>query len=111
MVRTGLGGDLREPVVQVLGFSHTAILAIIEAALGAALLISGATASRSGALFFGTAGAIAGFIGAVQTTSFTTSLALETSLAWWICVASAVVALMALVVPRWYTRHTNVRAV
>ena len=110
MVRAGLGGDLREPVVQVLGFSHTAILAIIEVGLGAALLIAGATASRSGALFLGTAAAVAGFIGAVQTKSFVTSLALEASLAWWVCVAGVAVALMALVVPRWYTRSTQVRA-
>ena len=111
VVRAGLGGDLREPVVQVLGFSHTAILGLVEAALGAVLLVSGATSSRSGAVFFGAIAGIAGFIGAVQTASFARSLALETSMAWWVCVVGAVVALTALVAPRWYSRTTEVRSI
>jgi hypothetical protein len=111
IVRAGLGGDLREPVVNVIGFSHTAILGLVEVALGVMLLVSGATSSRSGAIFFGAVAGIGGFIGAVQTESFVKPLALETSMAWWVCIAGAVVALTALIVPRSYSRTTEVRAI
>ena len=59
--------------------------------LGACLLIAGASAWRSGAIFFGSILAIGGFIGAVQTESFATSLALESAHAWIACIAGIVV--------------------
>ena len=111
VVRAGLDSDLREPVVNVLGFSHTALLGLIEVALGAALLLAGGMSSRTGAIFFGAVAGIAGFVGAVQVESFDRSLALERSMAWWVCVLGALVALAALVVPRSVTRTSDVRAI
>ena len=70
------------PVVQVVGFTHTTMLGLIEIGLGLALLMSAATRSRSGEVFFGAVLGIAGFVGAVQTESFKKTLALESSMAW-----------------------------
>ena len=82
-------------------------LGLIEIAIGAALLISGATRSRSGEIFFGSVLGIAGFVGAVQTKSFTKSLALESSMAWLAVLAAVVVVLAALLLPR-YARSSTI---
>ena len=70
VVRGGFDGPMEDPVVEVLGFTHTTTLGLIEVVLGGLLLICGVSAWRSGALFFGSIMAIGGFIGAVQTESF-----------------------------------------
>ena len=106
VVRAGVDGPLSDPVVQVVGFTHTATLGFIEIVLGAALLLSGATSSRSGAVFFGALLGIGGFVGAVQTGSFQKSLALESSMAWLSVAAAVVVVLSALMMPR-YARHST----
>jgi hypothetical protein len=106
VVRGGFDGQMSDPVVDVVGFTHTTTLGLIEIAIGAALLISGATSSRSGAVFFGTLLGIGGFVGAVQAESFHTSLALESSMAWLAVVAAVIVVLSALLMPR-YARHST----
>jgi hypothetical protein len=107
IIRGGFDGPMSDPVVQVAGFTHTTTLGLIEIVIGAALLIAGATSSRSGAVFFGALLGIGGFVGAVQTESFTKSLALESSMAWLAVVAAVVVVLSALLMPR-YARHSTV---
>ncbi len=108
IVRAGFDGPMSTPVVEVLGFTHTTRLGVIEIAIGGALLVSGATRSRGGAVFFGTVLGIAGFVGAVQTESFTKSLALESSMAWLAVVAAVVVVLSALMMPRFARQSTTV---
>jgi hypothetical protein len=79
---------------------------LIEIGIGAALLICGATSSRSGELFFGCVLGVAGFVGAVQTSSFRKSLALESSMAWVAVVIAAIVVVSALLLPR-FARHST----
>jgi hypothetical protein len=110
MIRGGFDGSMDDPVVGVLGFTHTTTLGIVEAVVGALLLICGASSWRSGALFFGAVLAIGGFVGAVQTESFAESLALESTLGWIAVAAGAVVVLSALVMPRYVSRFTTVQA-
>lgn len=107
ITRGGFDGDMSDPVVEVLGFTHTTTLGLIEIAIGVCLLIAGATRSRTGALFFGAVLGVAGFVGAVQTESFNTSLALESSLAWLAVIAGVVVVLSALMLPR-FARHATI---
>ena len=107
IVRGGFDGPMSDPVVQVMGFAHTTTLGLIECVIGAALLISGATRSRSGEIFFGAVLGIGSFVGAVQTKSFTKSLALESSMAWLAVVAAVVVVLAALLLPR-YARNSTI---
>lgn len=106
VIRGGFDGPMSAPVVKVLGFTHTTTLGMIEIGLGACLLISGAVRSRAGAMFFGGLLGVGGFVGAVQTSSFHTSLALEASMAWIAVIAGAVVVLAALLLPR-FTRSTS----
>lgn len=106
ITRGGFDGPMADPVVTVLGFTHTTTLGLIEIAFGLFLLIAGVSRSRAGATFFGTALGIAGFVGAVQTESFDESLALESSMAWLVVLLGAVIALSALMMPR-FARHTT----
>ncbi len=107
VVRAGVHGPMSDPVVNVLGFTHTATLGFIEIGIGICLLISGASQSRSAAIFFGGVLGVAGFVGAVQTTSFKNSLALESSMAWIAVVVAVVVVLTALLLPR-FSNSTNI---
>jgi peptidoglycan/LPS O-acetylase OafA/YrhL len=107
VVRGGFDGDMSDPVVEVLGFAHTTTLGLIEIALGVALLIAGATRSRSGATFFGAVLGIVGFVAAVQSASFDESLAVESSMGWLAVLAGLVVVLSALMMPR-FAKHSSV---
>jgi hypothetical protein len=107
IIRGGFDGPMSSPIVDVAGFTHTTTLGLIEIVIGAALLLSGATSSRSGALFFGSVLGIGGFVGAVQAESFDQSLALESSMAWLAVFVAVVVVLAALLLPR-YARHSTV---
>jgi hypothetical protein len=106
IVRGGFDGPMSLPIVDVVGFTHTTVLGLIEIGIGGALLISGATQSRSGEVLFGSALGIAGFVGAVQTKSFTRTLALESSMAWLAVFVGIVVVLSALMMPR-FARHST----
>lgn len=111
ITRAGFDGEMSDPVVEVLGFTHTTTLGLIEIAIGVCLLIAGATRSRSGALFFGAILGVAGFVGAVQTESFDTSLALESSMAWLAALAGLIVVLAALMLPRFARQSTVIEQV
>jgi len=106
VVRGGFDGPMSDPVVSVVGFTHTTTLGLIEIGIGFCLLVSGATRSRSGEILFGSILGIAGFVGAVQAESFRESLALESGMAWLAVLAAVVVVLAALLMPR-YNRHTT----
>ena len=108
ITRAGFDGPMATPVVQVLGFTHTTTLGLLEIAFGACLLLSGVSLSRSGALFFGIVLGIAAFVGAVQAESFRRNLALESGYAWLLVVAAIVIVASALVMPRYSTRRTVV---
>lgn len=111
IIRGGFDGPMSEPVVKVLGFTHTTTLGLIEIGLGACLLISGATRSRIGGMLFGGVLGIAGFVGAVQTKSFHKSLALESSMAWIAVIAAVIVVLAALLLPRFAKRSNTIKQV
>jgi hypothetical protein len=108
IVRGGFNGPMSDPVVNVVGFTHTTTLGLIEIGLGVCLLFSGAARSRAGAMFFGGVLGVAGFVRAVQTNSFHKALALESSMAWLAVVAGAVVALAALLMPRFAQRSSTI---
>jgi hypothetical protein len=111
ITRGGFDGPIDEPVVSVVGFTHTTLLGLIEIILGACLLLSGATRSRSAALFFGSVLGIAAFVGAVQTDSFDQNLALESGFAWLLVIGAVAVVLSALLLPRYMRRSTVVQSI
>jgi lysylphosphatidylglycerol synthetase-like protein (DUF2156 family) len=105
IARAGLD-PLTGESVEVLGFTHTPLLGVIEAAAGLLLLLAGVTKSREGAMFLATVIGIAAFVGAVQAESFERQLAIEEEFAW-ILVAAAVLVLLAnLLIPRFSSRST-----
>jgi hypothetical protein len=110
-IRAGFDGSMSEPVVKVLGFTHTTTLGLIEAGIGLCLLLAAAATSRGAAVFFGLVLGVGGVVGAVQTDSFRHDLALQSSLAWIAVVAAAVVVLVSLVVPRMTTRTARVESI
>lgn len=110
ITRAGVNGPMNSPVVKVFGFTHTATLGIIETALGVLLLVSAAAMSRAASVFFGLVLGVGGIIGAVQTSSFKKSLALESDFAWIAVAAAAVVVLASLAIPRMLTETTTVEA-
>ncbi len=108
ITRGGFDGPMHLPVVSVMGFTHTTTLGLLEVIIGGCLLISGATRSRSAALFFGSVLGIGAFVGAVQTESFRRSLALESGFAWLLVLGGVAVVLSALLLPRYVQRSTVV---
>jgi hypothetical protein len=106
IVRGGFAGPMSEPVVKVVGFTHTTSLGLIEIVAGAVLLISAASRSRSGEVLVGLLLGVAGFVGAVQTKSFVRTLALEKSMAWLVTIAGVVVVAAAMLLPRIARRST-----
>lgn len=111
ITRGGFDGPMSDPIVEVLGFTHTTVLGLIEVGIGVCLLIAGVSRSRSGALFFGAVLGIAGFVGAVQADSFKESLAIESSMAWLAVLAGIVIVLSALMLPRFARRSTVIERV
>jgi hypothetical protein len=108
VVRGGFDGQMSDPVVSVLGFTHTTTLGLMEIAIGLCLLLSGAARSRTGEIFFGAVLGIGAFVGAVQAESFKESLALESGLAWLLVLASIVVVLSAMLMPRFARNSTTI---
>jgi len=107
ITRGGFTGPMNVPVVDVLAFTHTTTLGIIEIFFGVCLLAAGATGSRHATQFFAGALGVAAFVGAVQVSTFEKSLALQAGFAWLIVVASAIVVLASLLIPRYSTRATT----
>jgi hypothetical protein len=109
LVRAGLHAPLSQPVVTVLGFTHTATLGLIEVGLGLFLVIAAASRSRSAEAFGGLAMVVGGVVGVVQYSSFNETLALERGWAWMVVIAGGIVAAAALLLPRMARRSTTVR--
>lgn len=105
VVRAGLDGSMKEPIVDVAGFTHTAVLGGIEIVVGLGLLIAGAARSRGACAFWGVVLGIAGFVGGVQSESFDEALALESSMAWIAMIVGIVVLAAAMLLPR--RTHTS----
>jgi len=107
-LRAGFDTPMNEPVVKVLGATHTATLGLIEAAIGLCLLISALATSRAAAIFFGLVLGIGAVVGLAQASSFDDSLALQRSWAWVLLAAAVVVVLVSLLVPRASRRTARV---
>jgi len=111
VTRAGVDGSMEEPVVDVIGFTHTALLGFLEVGIGLCLLIAAAATSKSAAIFFGLVLGVAGIVGAVQSDSFQNSLALESGLAWIAVIAAVVVVLVSLLIPRLATQTTRIETI
>jgi len=102
MARAGLSTPLDQPVVNVAGMTHTALLGIIGAAFGIVLLLAAFLGSdegsRNASMFFGSLIAIAGIVGIATPHSFK-SLALQSSYGWMTLIIGLVVVIANLLLP------------
>lgn len=108
ITRGGFDGPMADPVVEVIGFSHTTTLGLLEIGFGACILLDAFAASRRAEVFFGIVLGVAGFVGSVQAESFQKSLALESAMANLAVGAGVVVVLAALLLPRTSTNTTKI---
>jgi hypothetical protein len=112
LVRAELGGSLSTPVVEVLGYTHTAWLGIAEIGVGLLLLLAGASpAGRSVSVVLGAAMVIAGVIVQAEPGQMPEELGLEKAFGWPLIIVGAVVALAAIALPVWYSNRVDRQAI
>jgi len=112
LVRAGLDGTLDDPVVEVMGYTHTAWLGIAEVAVGVILLLAGSTAAgRSLSVVMGALVAIAGALVLAIPEDLPEELGLEKSFGWPLLISGIVVAVAAMVVPAWRSHTVDSRPV
>ncbi|MDO8364338.1 MAG: hypothetical protein Q7V88_15715 [Actinomycetota bacterium] len=94
--RAGLDSPLDEPVVQVAGYSATALLGLFEMAFGMLLLIAALSRSRQTVLFLGIAGGVAALVAVFQPSVGDDLLAVERGFAVIVAIAMGAIVLAAL---------------
>lgn len=77
VARAGLDGPLDEPVVSAANYTATAILGLIELAVGVILLSAALSRSREGILFIGIVGGVLALIAVFEPTIGNGALAIE----------------------------------
>ncbi len=112
LVRAGLGEPLDTPVVEVLGWNHTAWLGLAEVGVGAVLMLLGTGAwGRWLSVLIGAATVVVGVVVLVESRGLPDELAVERDFGWPLVALGAAVALAAMALPVWRTTHTTMRAV
>ena len=102
MIRAGIDGSFGNPVVDVLGFSHTAWLGLAEVGLGALLILAGTGAwGRPLSVLLGAAMVVAGVLVLAEPGEMPEELGLEKDYGWLLVLSGALVALCALILPVW----------
>jgi hypothetical protein len=108
VLRAGFDGSLAEPVVDVLGFTHTAWLGLAEIGLGLLLMLAGSTmAGRSLSVLLGALMVIAGVLVVAVPEDLPGELGLEKDFGMPLIMVGAIVALAALVLPAWRTHRVD----
>jgi hypothetical protein len=107
LVRAGIDGSFATPVVDVLGFSHTAWLGLAEVGLGILLVLAGTGAwGRPLSVVLGAGMMISGVLIGAETSAMPEELGLEEDYGWMLVLFGALVALAAMVLPVWRSRRT-----
>ena len=99
IARAGLDGPLREPVVDVAGFSHTALLGIIEVAMAVILVAVGLSRDRGALLFTSILFGAAAVVAAIEPTVGGGALAIEKAWAVILAVVFGAIAVAAALLP------------
>jgi hypothetical protein len=102
MVRAGIDGSFAEPVVEVLGFTHTAWLGLAEVGAGLLLVLAGTGAwGRPLSVVLGAGMMIAGVLIGAETSAMPEELGLEEAFGWWMVLVGGIVALASMTLPVW----------
>jgi hypothetical protein len=106
LIRAGIDDTFATPVVEVLGFSHTAWLGLAEIGLGVLLVLAGTGAwGRALSVVLGALMMIAGVLIGAETSAMPEELALEEDFGWMLALVGALVALAAMILPVWRSRR------
>jgi hypothetical protein len=105
-LRAGFGGPLNQPVVQVLGFAHTATLGIVDVGAGIVLLLAAVGGSRGVQIFSGVLLGVFGVVAAAEPTKLQEQLAIEKSYGVLLAIAGIVIVLAAALLPN-YARYVE----
>ena len=107
-LRAGFDGSMDTPVVEVLGFSHTAWLGLAEVGVGLLLMLAGSTfAGKSLSVLLGAVLVIAGVLVTATIEDMPEELGLEKGYGVPLIVVGAIVALAALLLPAWTTQRVD----
>ena len=108
MVRAGIDGSFGTPVVEVLGFSHTAWLGLAEVGAGVLLILAGTGPwGRPLSVLVGAAMMIAGVLIGAETAEMPEELGVEQDYGWMLVLLGALVALAAMVLPVWRSHRVR----
>jgi hypothetical protein len=99
IARAGLDGPLDDPVVQVAGFGHTAVLGFVELGMALVLLWAGLSRDRTALLFVSILFGAASLVAAIEPSVGGGALGIESSWAALLTAAFAIIALAAAVAP------------
>jgi hypothetical protein len=110
LARAGLEGPLDEPVVDVVGASHTSLLGLIEIGVGLLMIWAGLSRDRSAIIFLSLLFGAAALVAAIEPTVGGGALAIERGWAVALVVGFALTALVAALAPTlWRSRDRVVR--
>ena len=102
MIRAGIDGSFGNPVVDVLGFSHTAWLGLAEVGLGVLLVLAGTGPwGRPLSVLLGAGMVVAGVLVLAEPAQMPDKLGLEKDYGWVLLLSGALVALCSLILPVW----------
>lgn len=108
LVRAGIDGSLSEPVVEVMGYTHTAWLGIAEIGVGLVLVMAGLDArGRAVSVFIGALAVIAGVLVLAEPDQMPAELGLEEAYGWPLVILGGIAAFAALVFPVWFSRRVD----
>jgi len=108
LVRAGIDGSLSEPVVGVLGYTHTAWLGIAEIGVGLFLMMAGVDArGRAASVLIGALAVIAGVLVLAEPGQMPEELGLEEAYGWPLVILGGIAALAALVFPVWFSHRVD----
>jgi hypothetical protein len=99
VARAGLSGPLDEPIVDVAGASHTALLGLIEVGIGLVLVWAGLSRDRGAIVFCAVLFGAASLVAAIEPSLGGGALGIERSWAVLLVILFAVLALLALLAP------------
>jgi hypothetical protein len=108
MLRAGIDNSFARPVVEVLGFSHTAWLGLAEVGLGLLLILAGTGAwGRPLSVLLGAGMIIAGVLVRTVPEEMPEELGLEQDFGWLLILFGALVALASLILPVWRSHRVT----
>ena len=99
IARTDLDTPLSEPIVDVAGVAHNAVLGIIEVVAGVVLLLAAVSRSRGAIMFVSIVVGVAAVVALIEPTVAGDTMPVERGFATVVAIAAAIIVIVAAVTP------------